>query len=864
MRDGDSNDKTRTYLQLASDTVVGHYRIIEKIGAGGMGEVYLAEDTELNRKVALKFLPPHLCQDADCRARFKREAQAAAKLDHPNIVAVHEVGDFQGRPFFSMQHVEGQSLKEVIAGKTLSLERIIEIGIQVCEGLQAAHEKGITHRDIKPSNILIDSYGRARIVDFGLASVMGSDHLTKTGSTLGTIGYMSPEQVRGENVDHRTDLFSFGVVLYEMITGHAPFKTDSEAATLHAITDTRPELLARYRREIPADLQTIIDKALEKDVATRYQHADDMSTDLKRLTSRTQAHQAAKRSGRRVAWSSILIVVVIAGVLVFKPWLIVIKPADEAKAATKRVVVVPFKNQTGDPSLDPLGKMVADWTTQSLMQTGLAEVVPPEVVSTFDANKGFKSVVEATGAAMIVTGSYYKIGDSIQFQALVSDADEKLLQAVEPIYAPVAKVMVGVESVRQRVLGALAVVLDERFAGTNAQTARPPSFEAYQEFMEGADDHRARNDYAAAKEHYKQAYALDTTFLQAVFGACSAAINLSQYDEVDSLIQFLDVRRARLTVLQQLALDNLSALISGDREKALSIARKATKLAPGSSFEYNLGWQAVYANHPREAIEAFKRMDPDRGWARDWVHYWTFFAAAYHTTGDYDEELKVTRKGRDRFPTNAALLYSEIGALAALGKTDEIRKLISTSDAMIRRSGDRLGDVMSGTAQELQAHGREDEATALFDSAVQWYEAQSPETLDSLLFGYGAVLYDARRWDQAENVFLRLAKRVPKDSLAGWQYESWLGWIAARKGDRARAMEVSEWLKNLKFPHLHGENTYHRACIAAILGDKAQAVALLKEAFIEGLPFSLRGHNDNDLESLWDYPPYIELMKPKG
>jgi non-specific serine/threonine protein kinase len=168
--------------------------------------VSLAEDTELNRKVALKFLSSHLCQDADCRTRFKREAQAAAKLDHPNIVAVHEVGEFQGRPFFTMQHIEGRSLREYEHQQELTIPQVLEIGIQIAEGLQAAHEKGVTHRDVKPSNVLIDSHGRARILDFGLASVAGTEHLTKTGSTLGTIGYMSPEQVRGEQVDQRTDI----------------------------------------------------------------------------------------------------------------------------------------------------------------------------------------------------------------------------------------------------------------------------------------------------------------------------------------------------------------------------------------------------------------------------------------------------------------------------------------------------------------------------------------------------------------------------------------------------------------------------------------------------------------------------------
>jgi serine/threonine protein kinase/Tol biopolymer transport system component len=315
--DSDNDDITRSHIQVAHGSIIGHYRIIEKIGAGGMGEVYLAEDTKLDRQVALKFLPPHLCQDPECRARFTREAQAAAKLDHPNIVGVHEVGEYNGRPFFSMQHVEGQTLREAIKGKPLALDRILEIAIQACDGLQAAHEKGVTHRDIKPSNILIDSHGRVRIVDFGLASILGADQLTKTGSTLGTVGYMSPEQVRGERVDHRTDLFSLGVVLYELLTSESPFKCDTEAATLNAITNTKPELLTRFRREMPPELQTIADKALDKNVGTRYQHADEMAADLKRLlealTRSTHSQMNAIPIATRKHWP---VIVAVGGALV--------------------------------------------------------------------------------------------------------------------------------------------------------------------------------------------------------------------------------------------------------------------------------------------------------------------------------------------------------------------------------------------------------------------------------------------------------------------------------------------------------------------------------------------------------------------
>jgi serine/threonine-protein kinase len=213
------DDPTHTHFVLTKGTAVLHYRIIEKIGAGGMGEVYLVKDTKLNRQVALKFMPAHLASDADMRARFTREAQAAANLDHPNIVPVYEVGEYQGRPFFAMAHIEGQSLRDIIKKGKLSVSESTELIMQICEGLHEAHESGVVHRDVKPGNIIIDMKGRPRILDFGLATASGEEKLTKTGSTLGTVGYMAPEQIVSKKVDKRADLFSVGVILYEMITG---------------------------------------------------------------------------------------------------------------------------------------------------------------------------------------------------------------------------------------------------------------------------------------------------------------------------------------------------------------------------------------------------------------------------------------------------------------------------------------------------------------------------------------------------------------------------------------------------------------------------------------------------------------------
>jgi len=282
MPNSDPDDITRSYVQLAHDVLIGHYRVISRIGAGGMGEVYLAEDMSLGRKVALKFLPPHLCSDPQCRARFKREAQAVARLDHPNVVSVFEVGEFQERPFFSMQHVEGKTLKQVLSDQPLSLTSILDIVIQICEGLQAAHEQGIIHRDIKPANILVDSHGRTRLVDFGLATIRGVDKITKSGSTLGTLNYMSPEQIRGEQLDNRTDIFSVGVVLFELLTGSLPFHGETEAAVIYSIISEEPPPVLQYRPETPAMIASVVSKALKKERAQRYQTVPEMIADLRR------------------------------------------------------------------------------------------------------------------------------------------------------------------------------------------------------------------------------------------------------------------------------------------------------------------------------------------------------------------------------------------------------------------------------------------------------------------------------------------------------------------------------------------------------------------------------------------------------
>jgi serine/threonine protein kinase len=271
---------------------ISRYRIVEKLGEGGMGMVYKAEDTKLLRTVALKFLSPQAAGSDPDKRRFLREAQAAGSLDHPNIATVYEIDEWEGQSFIVMAYVDGPSLAVRIADRPLEIAEALDVAIQIALGLQEAHEKGIVHRDIKSANILLTSKGQAKITDFGLAYLTGRSKLTRSGTTLGTPAYMSPEQAQGHTTDRRSDIWALGIVLYEMLTGRLPFDADHEQTIVYMLINEDPEPVTALRSGIPAEIDRILSKALAKRPEERYQHADDLAVDLRRLRRQVQVTES--------------------------------------------------------------------------------------------------------------------------------------------------------------------------------------------------------------------------------------------------------------------------------------------------------------------------------------------------------------------------------------------------------------------------------------------------------------------------------------------------------------------------------------------------------------------------------------------
>jgi eukaryotic-like serine/threonine-protein kinase len=877
---------------------ISHYRILEKLGEGGMGVVYKAQDTKLDRLVALKFLPQHLTSDPVEKERFIHEAKAASALNHPNVTTIHEVDEFEGQMFIVMEYCEGKTLKQMIEKETLSVKKVLDIAIHVSEGLTAAHSKGVVHRDIKSDNIMVSPEGQVKIMDFGLAKLKGATKLTKSGSTLGTAAYMSPEQASGEEVDQRSDIFSFGVVLYELLTAQLPFKGEHTTAIIYSILNDEPQPVVRYNNKVSAELERIVSKALAKDKEERYQHTDDLLADLRRekknleylktgqIPKEALIPKPKKKLLPFIIPASIIFILVLL-LLILKPFKFEIVPEKGAIAKENSLAIMYFENLVDRGDKERLGEIVTN-----LLITGLSESQYLNVVSSqrlYDILKllgkeGTKvidknvasQVASKAGAKRMLLGSILQVeprfvltsqlvdvesGRVLGSQRITGEPKEEMFSLVDKLIAELKKDLS---------LPAQA----QKEQNPNVADVTTHSQEAYRYYLEGLD-YGYKWYFTEAERSFKKALELDSTFAMAYY----ILANLKTGEEQRKLTVKAVKYSNKVSQKERYYIKSWEAYVSGNYGEAIKILQKAAERYPEEKeVFYTLG--GIYADklHDfKEGIYYFNKaiqIDPFYK-----VGY-NALAYTYDQMGDFEKSIWAINKYISLAPDepnpydSRADLYAYNGkldqaiesykkaleikpdfymSLAKLGHMYLFKKEYAKAESCYK---DLCSSIDKGTRSEGRVYlayipayqGKLENALQVLDDGIV---ADRMEQAEGVMNAYkhfikADIYEDKKNWslalNEAQTGIQILKKATPNNPDNGSSYYAYL---LAGSGRIAEAEEITRTLKKdieEKNPTLMSSYWWTLGEIQIAKGDTNMALSYLEKVYKESPTpsFSLR------------------------